>query len=882
MQVAQAYEVGGRGRALGADRGAVLRRPLEDLQRGARGHAAAHAAQGLHRSIPTRSGRRWHAGADAVLLIVAALDDAELATLAPDGAGGGARRAGRGARPGRAGARARRRAPRIIGVNNRDLRTMEVGLETSLELAPLHPGRRRGGGGERHPRTGRHPAAARGGLRRVPRRRAPDAGADPSAALETLIRDSSTPPLGRPRGAQGRRGGGQDLRDHHRRGRASRPPAAGADAIGFVFCAGQPALRRRGDRARDLRAPCRRSCCAWACSWTRRRPRSARDRRRGRRSTWCSSTATRRRSAGRAAGAARSRRCRVDAGLRPPRTRCASRARRPASCSTRAATPGGATGGTGRTFDWSLAREVRERASFLVLAGGLTPENVGAALTAVRPDAVDVSSGVESSPGRKDPAKVRAFVDAVRSAAMNGPERPDDGGRFGPYGGRYVPETLMEPLRELEDGLRRGAPRTRRSGASWLALLRDYVGRPTPLTRADRLSERLGCARLPEARGPVPHRRAQDQQRARPGAAGEAHGQAARRRRDGRGPARRRHRHRLRAARPRVRRLHGHARTCARQAPNVLRMRLLGAEVRARRLGRAHAEGRDQRGHARLGHERAHDALPARLGAGRAPVSDDGARLPGRDRRRGARADPGARRARCRTCWWPASAAARTRSGSSTPSWTTRWRWSASRRAAARPTPGEHAARFLGEGGRGGRRAARHAHVPAAGRRGQRAAHALRSRPASTIRRSGPSTRCCTTRAACATTRVRDDGGAGRVPTCCARRRASSPRSSRRTPSPGSRAKRAALRGTRVLVNLSGRGDKDLAALEGRARDAASATRFARLAGGDGRKAFVGFVTAGDPSLDRTVEIALRPGGGRRRRAGAGRALLGSAGGRAR
>jgi phosphoribosylanthranilate isomerase len=80
------------------------------------------------------------------------------------------------------------------------------------------------------------------------------------------------------------------------------------------------------------------------------------------------------------------------------------------------ATPGGITGGTGRTFDWSRAREVRERASFLVLAGGLTPENVGVALTAVRPDAVDVSSGVESAPGRKDADKVRAFIQAVRNS----------------------------------------------------------------------------------------------------------------------------------------------------------------------------------------------------------------------------------------------------------------------------------------------------------------------------------------------------------------------------------------------------------------------------------------------------------------------------------
>jgi len=70
--------------------------------------------------------------------------------------------------------------------------------------------------------------------------------------------------------------------------------------------------------------------------------------------------------------------------------------------------------------------------------------------------------------------------------------RPDAGGHFGPYGGRYVPETLMEPLRELEQAYRdaRRDPAFRHALAE---LLRDYVGRPTPLALAARLSERLGC-----------------------------------------------------------------------------------------------------------------------------------------------------------------------------------------------------------------------------------------------------------------------------------------------------------------------------------------------------------------------------------------------------
>ncbi len=73
-------------------------------------------------------------------------------------------------------------------------------------------------------------------------------------------------------------------------------------------------------------------------------------------------------------------------------------------------------GGTGERCDWSLARRARERVGSLVLAGGLTPENVKEAIDTVRPAAVDVSSGVESAPGRKDAARLAAFVAAVRGS----------------------------------------------------------------------------------------------------------------------------------------------------------------------------------------------------------------------------------------------------------------------------------------------------------------------------------------------------------------------------------------------------------------------------------------------------------------------------------
>ncbi|MFW6087548.1 MAG: phosphoribosylanthranilate isomerase [Myxococcota bacterium] len=73
----------------------------------------------------------------------------------------------------------------------------------------------------------------------------------------------------------------------------------------------------------------------------------------------------------------------------------------------------GEKGGTGHTFDWRIATDLaRER--LLTLAGGLTPANVAEAIATVRPHRVDVASGVESAPGKKDPAKVRAFVEAAR------------------------------------------------------------------------------------------------------------------------------------------------------------------------------------------------------------------------------------------------------------------------------------------------------------------------------------------------------------------------------------------------------------------------------------------------------------------------------------
>ncbi|MEX5218489.1 MAG: phosphoribosylanthranilate isomerase [Nitrospiraceae bacterium] len=73
-------------------------------------------------------------------------------------------------------------------------------------------------------------------------------------------------------------------------------------------------------------------------------------------------------------------------------------------------------GGTGQTINWTIAAEIAKSMT-VILAGGLTPENVAAAVAAVRPHAVDVSSGVETSPGQKDHGRIVAFVQAAKLAS---------------------------------------------------------------------------------------------------------------------------------------------------------------------------------------------------------------------------------------------------------------------------------------------------------------------------------------------------------------------------------------------------------------------------------------------------------------------------------
>ena len=73
-------------------------------------------------------------------------------------------------------------------------------------------------------------------------------------------------------------------------------------------------------------------------------------------------------------------------------------------------------GGTGNTLDWNIAAKAAARFSDVYLAGGLTPDNVALAIRKVKPSSVDVASGVESSPGKKDPSRVAAFIKSAKEA----------------------------------------------------------------------------------------------------------------------------------------------------------------------------------------------------------------------------------------------------------------------------------------------------------------------------------------------------------------------------------------------------------------------------------------------------------------------------------
>jgi indole-3-glycerol phosphate synthase/phosphoribosylanthranilate isomerase len=407
VKVAQAYEVAGAAALSVLTEEQFFGGSLDDLKE-ARGATLLPVLRKDFVVDPYQLWEAWYAGADAVLLIVAALSDHELGTLQAT-----AREIGVDAlvevHDRQELERALAVGARLIGVNNRDLRTMEVSLETSLELAAHIPDEVtavvesgiQGPGHVRRLRDAGYDAFLVGEhLMSAP---------DPGAALEELIRESSV-----------------------RRwpGRAARRPARvavkvcgittvedglaaarlGVDAVGLVFWPRSPRWVDR-DKARQIsRAlpPFVVRVGVFVDAAPDVLARTAEEvgldvlQLHGRESP--EDVARLPRRAIKAVS--------VGEGFRP---QDALRYEGHAAGILLDTKANGLPGGTGQVFDWALAREVRERASFLALAGGLTAENVHVALTSLRPDLVDVSSGVESSPGRKDVEKMRAFVEAVRA-----------------------------------------------------------------------------------------------------------------------------------------------------------------------------------------------------------------------------------------------------------------------------------------------------------------------------------------------------------------------------------------------------------------------------------------------------------------------------------
>ena len=311
-------------------------------------------------------------------------------------------------------------------------------------------------------------------------------------------------------------------------------------------------------------------------------------------------------------------------------------------------------GGTGQTIDWTVAATIaRAAAGDSVRRPDAGNRRRGRPCRSARTPSMcrrasnqRPAERIRRSCGRSLPhfARYERHPVAVRSAAD-----PDARGYYGAYGGRFVPETLVAPIEELRSRLLprpRGRRVPRRSWRSCCATMSGGRRRSTKHRRLSRSARRR--AHHPQARGSRAYRRAQDQQRARPGAARRQHGEAADRGGDRCRPARRRDRDRLRAARARLSRLHGRRRHGAAGAECLPDAAARARSDRGQRR-QPHAQGRHQRGDARLGHQCQRHVLPPRIRARPASVSADGARVPVGHRPRGAGAVSRAVRARCPT-----------------------------------------------------------------------------------------------------------------------------------------------------------------------------------------------------------------------------------------
>ncbi len=146
----------------------------------------------------------------------------------------------------------------------------------------------------------------------------------------------------------------------------------------------------------------------------------------------------------------------------------------------------GQSGGTSMAFDWNAAEGLSKKYR-IILAGGLNPDNVSEAIRQVEPAAVDLNSGLETE-GFKSRDKVAALFQRLKEDfSMNK--------NFGDFGGQYVPEALMYPLKEIEEAYKK-AMASPSFHEELNYYLKDYVGRETPLYYAEQLTKKLGGAKI--------------------------------------------------------------------------------------------------------------------------------------------------------------------------------------------------------------------------------------------------------------------------------------------------------------------------------------------------------------------------------------------------
>lgn len=153
-------------------------------------------------------------------------------------------------------------------------------------------------------------------------------------------------------------------------------------------------------------------------------------------------------------------------------------------------TKGASAGGNGKKFEWDLLENYKGNRPFL-LSGGIGPDDYSEILDLNHPKliGVDINSGFEITPGIKDEKEVTSFVEKIKGTGFSG---LSDDGYYGEFGGAFIPEILHETVEELrnvyeeiksDEGFKQ----------EFKALLSDYVGRPTPLYEAKRLSEKYGA-----------------------------------------------------------------------------------------------------------------------------------------------------------------------------------------------------------------------------------------------------------------------------------------------------------------------------------------------------------------------------------------------------